>query len=134
MQILLAMAAAAGVMTSLPQGEDRGNLVGYIAAFKGLARELEQGGFGDCTQLAAPDLRPKVVSSLMEMVDKYQLDGIDVDLEGELMVKIDQAGNYTTLISALAEQLHARSKVLPAATGSYPGGMLTDSTLPYFDL
>ena len=202
MQILLAMAAAAGVMTSLPQGEDRGNLVGYIAAFKGLARELEQGGFsnntqldlafvnptpagevlgtdglacspagggamvsdaqlrqlvatahqagtkvvaslggavippcgGDWTQLAAPDLRPKVVSSLMEMVDKYQLDGIDVVLEGELMVKIDQAGNYTPLISALAEQLHARSKVLTAATGSYPGGMIPDSSLPYFDL
>jgi len=202
MQILLAMAAAAGVMTSLPQGEDRGHVVGYIAAFKGLDREIEQVGLrnytqidlafvnptqagdvlgadglacspagggamvsdaqlrqlvaaahqagtkvvaslggavippcgGDWTQLAGPDLRPKVVSSLMEMVDRYQLDGIDVDLEGELMVKIDQAGNYTPLIAALAEQLHVRSKVLTAATGSYPGGMIPDSSLPYFDL
>jgi len=202
MQILLAIAAAAGVLTSLPHEQDRGNVVGYIAAFKGLDREIEQVDFrnytqidlafvnptpagdvlgadglacspagggamvsdaqlrqlvasahqagtkvvaslggavippcgGDWTQLAAPDLRPKVVSSLMEMVDKYQLDGIDVDLEGELMVKIDQAGNYTPLIAALAEQLHARSKVLTAATGSYPGGMIPDSSLPYFDL
>src|SRR3569833_664856 len=137
------MAAAAGVMTSLPQGEDRGNVVGYIAAFKGLDREIEQVGFrnytqidlafvnptpagevlgadglacspagggtmvsdaqlrqliaaahqagtkvvvslggavippcgGDWTQLAAPDLRPKVVSSQKEMIDKYQFVG-----------------------------------------------------------
>lgn len=50
------------------------------------------------------------------------------------MVKIDEAGNYTPLIAALADRLHARSKVLTAATGSYPGGMIPDSSLPYFDL
>lgn len=202
MQMLLALAAAAGVLTSIPHGEDRGSVVGYVAAFKGLDRAIAQGGFGnytqldlafvnptpagevlgadglacspagngamvsdaqlrqlvttahqagakvvaslggatippcggDWTQLAAPDLRPKVVSSLMAMVDRYQLDGIDVDLEGELMVRIDQAGNYTPLIAALADQLRARSKVLTAASGSYPGGMIPDSSLRYFDL
>jgi len=202
MQIWLAMAAAAGVLTSIPQAENRGSVVGYVAAFKGLDREIELIGFknytqidlafvnptpagdvlgadglacspagggamvsdaqlkqlvasahqagtkvvaslggatvppcgGDWTQLAAPDMREKVVANLMAMVDRYQLDGIDVDLEGELMVKIDQAGNYMPLIAALADQLHARSKVLTAATGSYPGGMIPDSSLPYFDL
>ena len=37
-------------------------------------------------------------------------------------------------MKALAEALHARSKLLTAATGSYPGGMVPDSSLPYFDL
>ena len=53
MQILIAMAAAAGVLTSLPLGQDRGNVVGYIAAFKGLDREIEQVGFPFWTIVAA---------------------------------------------------------------------------------
>lgn len=202
MQIFLAMAAAAGVMTSSAHAEDRGSVVGYVAAFKGLDRIIEHGGFGNYTQLdlafvnptaagevvgpeglacspagngamvsdgqlrqlvsaahhagakvvpslggavippcggnwrnlAAADMRATVVANLMSMVERYDLDGIDVDLEGKLMMEIDGAGNYTPFVSALAEQLHARSKVLTAATGSYPGGMIPDSSLPFFDL
>ena len=202
MHQLIALAAAVIAMSSAAPAQDRGSVVGYIAAFKGLDRVIEQGGFGNYTQLdlafvnptpagevlsadglacspagngamvsdaqlrrlvaaahesgtkvvaslggavippcggdwaplAAPDMRPKVVASLMAMVDRYQLDGIDVDLEGELMTAIDHAGNYTPLVSALAAELHARSKVLTAATGSYPGGMIPDASLSSFDL
>jgi len=200
--VFLAMAAAAGVMTSSPSAHDRGAIVGYVAAFKELDRVIAQGGFGNYTQLdlafvnptpsgevlgpgglacspagngamvsdaqlrqlvsaahragtkvvaslggatippcggdwrnlAAPEMRTKVVANLVAMVDRYELDGIDVDLEGELMTDIDRARNYTPFVNALAEQLHARSKVLTAATGSYPGGMIPDSSLPFFDL
>lgn len=202
MHQLIALAAAVIAMSSASPAQDRGNIVGYVAAFKGLDRVIDQGGFGNYTQLdlafvnptpagevlsadglacspagngamvsdaqlrrlvaaahesgtkvvaslggavippcggdwaqlAAPDMRPKVVASLMAMVDRYQLDGIDVDLEGELMTAIDHAGNYTPLVSALAAELHARSKVLTAATGSYPGGMIPDASLSSFDL
>jgi len=50
------------------------------------------------------------------------------------MTAIDKAGNYTPLIHDLATGLHARSKILTAATGSYPGGMVPDASLRYFDL
>lgn len=89
------------------------------------------GTWGD---LLAPEMRPKVVANIVEMADRYGLDGIDVDLEGELMMGIDKAGNYTPFIHELADALHARSKILTAATGSYPGGMVPDASLPYFDV
>lgn len=89
---------------------------------------------GAWSQLLSPEMRPKVVANLMAMFDRYGLDGIDIDLEGELMMGIDKAGNYTPFIHELADQLHARSKLLTAATGSYPGGMVPDASLPFFDV
>jgi chitinase len=89
---------------------------------------------GDWAQLLQPQSRATVVANLIGMVDRYGLDGLDVDLEGELMTRIDAQGNYTPFIRQLADALHARSKLLSAATGSYPGGMVPDSALPFFDL
>lgn len=195
----------AAFLASAPAvAEDRGTLIGYIAAFKGLDREMQQRGLdrythldlafvnptpagevvgdgglacapaepgngamvsdaqlrtlvssahrngtkllaslggavippcgGDWAQLLASPMRAKLVANLIAMVDRYDLDGLDVDLEGELMTGIDKAGNYTPFVQALAEALHGRSKILTAATGSYPGGMVPDASLPFFDL
>ena len=195
---------AAFAMTAPAQAKDRGTVVGYIAAFKGLDREMQQHGLdrythldlafvnptpegevlgvdglacspagpeqaamvsdtqlrslagmahrngtkivaslggavippcgGDWAQLLAPPMRAKVVGNHIAMVERYDLDGLDVDLEGELMTSIDKAGNYTPFVQALAEGLHARGKLLTAATGSYPGGMVPDASLRHFDL
>jgi chitinase len=198
--ILLALVAAAPT-----QAKDRGVVIGYIAAFKGLDREMAQPGLGKYTHLdlafvnptpaaevlgpaglacapavegsssmmvsdaqlrtlvatehrwggkvsaslggavippcggdwallLQPRSRPKLVANLIDLVDRYDLDGLDIDLEGELMTGIDKAGNYTPFIRELASALHARSKLLSAATGSYPGGLVPDAALPYFDL
>ena len=89
---------------------------------------------GDWAQLLAPNMRARLVANLIGMVDRYDLDGLDIDLEGELMTGIDKAGNYTPFVRALADALHTRGKILSAATGSYPGGMLPDASLPFFDL
>ena len=201
MRIILFVAATL-LLPAAAHAQDRGTIVGYIAAFQGLDHAIERGGFdhftqldlafvnptaagevlgddglacapdgdsgmissaqlqklvaaahqsgakvvaslggatipacgGDWTRLLAPDMRPNVVSGIMAMVDRYQLDGIDIDLEGELMTSIDRSGNYTPFVHALANALHARSKLLTAATGSYPGGMIPDKSLPYFDV
>jgi GH18 family chitinase len=195
----------AAFFVALPAyGQDRGTVVGYVAAFKGLDGEMQQRGLAEYThlmlafvnptpagevvastglacspagpdsaimvsdaqlrqlvtmahrngskviaslggavippcggnwaQLLAPGSRTKVAANLLAMVDRYDLDGLDVDLEGELMTAIDKAGNYTPFVKALAEDLHRRGKLLTAATGSYPGGMVPDASLPYFDL
>ena len=89
---------------------------------------------GDWAELLQPRTRPVLVANLIAMVDRYDLDGLDVDLEGELMMRIDKEGNYTPFIRELASALHARAKLLTAATGSYPGGMVPEASLPYFDL
>ena len=184
--------------------EDRGTVVGYIAAFKGLDREMQQRGLdrythlvlafvnptpagkvagpsglvcapagpgnitmvsdaqlrslvdvahrngtkviaslggavippcgGDWAQLLQPPMRAKLLPALLELVDRFDLDGLDVDLEGELMAEIDKAGHYTPFVRDLSIGLHLTSKILTAATGSYPGGMVPDASLPYFDL
>lgn len=195
----------AAFMAAAPaSARDRGKVVGYVAAFKGLDREMQQRGLdrythlvlafvnptpagevlapgglacapaapdnaimvsdaqlrslvarahqagtkvlaslggavippcgGDWTQLLQPQMRAKLVAALVDMVDRYDLDGLDVDLEGELMTAINKQGNYTAFVHDLAVALHARSKMLSAATGSYPGGMVPDAALPDFDL
>jgi GH18 family chitinase len=194
----------AALLASPACAADRGVVVGYVAAFKGLDREMQQRGLdrythlvlafanptpagemldvgglacapagpgnatmvsdaqlrslvasahragtkvlaslggavippcgGDWGQLLRSPMRAKLVSALLDLVVRYDLDGLDVDLEGELMSAIDKAGNYTPFVRDLATGLHARSKILTAATGSYPGGMVPDAALPYFNL
>jgi GH18 family chitinase len=205
MRFLALAVLAAFVMISPVQAKDRGAVVGYIAAFKGLDREVQQPGIDQYTQLdlafvnptpaaelvgpaglacapavqgnsnfmvsdaqlralvaqahrdgtkviaslggavippcgadwsevLQPEMRPKLIANLIAMVDRYDLDGLDIDIEGDLMMHIDAAGNYTPFVRDLATALHERSKLLTAATGSYPGGMVPDASLPYFDL
>jgi GH18 family chitinase len=201
--ILFMLAAISPIWPA--QAKERGTIVGYVAAFEGLDREMQQSGLakytqldlafvnptpsadvlapgglacapavhgrgdvmvsdaqlralvaqahqtgtkvvaslggavipacgGDWEQLLQPAVRPKLVANLLDLVDRYSLDGLDIDLEGELMAGIDAAGNYTPFVHDLATGLHARSKLLTAATGSSPGRMVPDGSLPYFDL
>lgn len=88
---------------------------------------------GDWAELLRPEKRDKVVRGLIALVDEYRLDGIDVDIEGTVLTKIDQAGNYTPFIAALSRALKRRGKLLTCATGSYEGGMVPRSSVRYFD-
>lgn len=89
---------------------------------------------GDWAQLLNPASRPQLVHRLVELVDQYGFDGLDLDLEGELMTRIDAAGNYTPFVAELSAALRSRSRLLTCATASYDGGMVPDRALPYFDL
>jgi GH18 family chitinase len=89
---------------------------------------------GDWAKLVEPGSRERLVIELVRFVVDERLDGIDVDLEGELMTRIERAGNYTPFVSALGQALRARGKLLTCATATYEGGMVPDSSLPHFDL
>ena len=89
---------------------------------------------GNWATLAAPESRASLVAGLLALVDRYGLDGVDVDLEGELMTRMDRDGNYTPFVRDLSDGLRSRSKLLTCATGSYVGGMVPDAALPFFDL
>ncbi|RZA07550.1 MAG: glycosyl hydrolase family 18 [Moraxellaceae bacterium] len=88
---------------------------------------------GDWPVLLRPANRQVLVDGLIKFVDDFNLDGLDIDIEGDVLTKIDKAGNYTPFVQALSEQLKTRNKLLTCATASYEGGMIPVSSIPYFD-
>ena len=81
--------------------------------------------------LLQPGNRATAVSNLAQFVNTFGLDGVDVDLENDLLATIDNAGNYTPFIQALRSALPG--KLITAATASYTGGMIPVSSLPWLD-
>ena len=88
---------------------------------------------GDWEELLQPANRQHLVDDLLQFAAAHELDGIDVDLEGVLLTAIDQAGNYTPFIEALAAGLRPGGKLLTCATASHEGGMVPVESLPLFD-
>ncbi len=88
---------------------------------------------GDWANLLQAKNRNKLVDNIIDFVDKFNLDGIDIDIEGALLTKIDKAGNYTPFISKLSEKLKKQGKLLTCATASYEGGMIPISSIDFFD-
>ncbi len=88
---------------------------------------------GDWAKLLKPKNRGKLVDNIIDFVDKFNLDGIDIDIEGTLLTKIDKAGNYTPFISKLSKKLKKQDKLLTCATASYDGGMIPISAVDFFD-
>lgn len=89
---------------------------------------------GDWKALLTPDRRAATVTALVDLADTLGLDGVDIDIEGELLTAIDRAGDYTPFIKALSEAMKARGKLLTCATASYEGGMIPVNSIPFFDL
>ncbi|NQZ21066.1 MAG: glycosyl hydrolase family 18 [Colwellia sp.] len=88
---------------------------------------------GNWSKLLNPEHRDSLINNLLRFVDKFNLDGLDIDIEGELLTKIDNSGNYLPFIKALSFELKKRNKLLTVATASYEGGSVPVSSLPYFD-
>lgn len=87
---------------------------------------------GNWRTLLQPANRTTLVNNLLQFVNYFDLDGLDIDIEGVLLTQIDEDGNYTPFIQALRNGLPS-GKLLTSATASYVGGMVPTSSLPYFD-
>lgn len=88
---------------------------------------------GDWVTLLSPAMRQTTVANLLKFVDDAHLDGIDVDLEWDVLTAIDTAGEFTPFIQDLSAGLKKRHKLLTCATASHEGGMVPIATVPYFD-
>lgn len=88
---------------------------------------------GDWPTLLRPENRATTVANLIKFLDDTGLDGLDIDLEWDVLTAIDKAGEYTPFIQALSAQLKKRGKLLTCATASAEGGMVPVSSVPYFD-
>jgi chitinase len=78
--------------------------------------------------LLMDDKRAMFVANLISVVTKYNLDGIDVDLEGG---DIDE--NYEKFVVDLASALRPKNKMITAAIAVYYKDKLSDKALAQYD-
>jgi GH18 family chitinase len=79
-------------------------------------------------RLLQDDQRAMLINNLVAVASQYNVDGIDVDLEGG-----DIDDNYENFIVELARALRSRNKLITAATAIYYKDQVTDKALSQFD-
>lgn len=80
------------------------------------------------SELLKDSRRPALVSRLTQLAVNYELDGIDVDLEGS---RIDS--NYEKFVTELAASLRPSNKLVTAAIATVYKSQLTGKALQQFD-
>lgn len=92
---------------------------------------LSLGGGSNQSQYAnllIPANRAAFITKVVALVSQYNVDGIDVDLEGDNMDE-----NYEAFITGLSAQLKPNGKLLTAAVAWWTRDRVTDSCLTAFD-
>jgi len=79
-------------------------------------------------KLLKDEHRALLINNLVAKVRQYNLDGVDVDLEGS---DIDE--NYETFVIALADALRTHHKLITAAIAVYYKDQLSDKALAQYD-
>jgi len=80
------------------------------------------------SKLLADSLRSRLINSLAKLSVDYNLDGIDVDLEGE---RIDT--NYEAFVTGLSAALKPKGKLLTSAVATAYKSRYTDKALAVYD-
>ena len=88
---------------------------------------------GDWGQAIAAPNRAATVAALVALADAQGLDGLDVDIEADLLARLVKSGEYTPFVRDLGRALHAHHKTLSGTTASYVDGTIPLSSLPFFD-
>lgn len=79
-------------------------------------------------KLLRDDMRGKFVYDLVSITEKYNFDGIDVDIEGS---DIDE--NYEVFVVELKKALKAKKKLMTSAIAVFYKNQLTDRALKQYD-
>lgn len=78
--------------------------------------------------LITPEKRAQLIGGIVALVEKYNFDGVDVDLENDLINE-----HYADFVNALGTALQAKNKLMTAALASWNAGKITDATLGWYD-
>ncbi|KAA8476594.1 GH18 family chitinase [Arcticibacter tournemirensis] len=79
--------------------------------------------------LIKEDKRAKFINELVRVTTTYDLDGVDVDLEGEF---ID--ANYEAFVTGLSAALKLQNKLMTVAVATWNGNSISDKALALFDI
>ena len=99
------------VMISLGGGDLDATIIGYYTDL-----------FSTTAKCAA------FVHNIINFVNQYKLDGVDVDLEGDAIT-----ANYGIFIQQLADSLHPKGKLVTAAVSGWGDDNIGDAALQLFD-
>lgn len=88
---------------------------------------------GNLVTLLQSGNRANFISKLVAFANYYNLDGIDVDIEGNTLITVKNAGTYTPFIQELRAALNPLGKLVTAASAGYTSGMIPASSFAYFD-
>ncbi|AOM76499.1 hypothetical protein BFS30_04620 [Pedobacter steynii] len=79
--------------------------------------------------LLKPDKRKVLVGGLIQLTRTYNLDGIDVDLEGDFVNE-----DYEAFVTDLSAALKKENKLMTAAVATWNSAAYSDKALALFDL
>jgi GH18 family chitinase len=77
--------------------------------------------------------RQELIKNLVLKVTRFDVDGIDVDLESGYAFGKETDPNYGIFIKELAQSLKSKNKLITAALPSSPGNVVTNDVLTQFD-
>lgn len=80
--------------------------------------------------LVKPNLRNIYADSLVAFMEAENLDGIDVDLEGDIVA---DTANYNAFVRLLADKVHAKGKLTTAAVAGWQRNSYSTSALEKLD-
>ncbi len=113
--------------------QDLSDLAPFVdtAHEKGVKVLFSIGGGGRHPQyrrLLRDDNRPTLIENLVAQTTRFNVDGIDVDLEGS-----DIDVNYESFVVELAQSLRAHDKLITSAIAVYYKDQLSDRSLAQYD-
>jgi chitinase len=78
--------------------------------------------------------RTTLVNSIIQFVSTYNLDGVDIDIEGNLLdgTTITSA-QYESFVTQLGTALHGQNKLMTAALATWFGSYVTNTAAAQFD-
>ncbi|RPD43231.1 glycosyl hydrolase family 18 protein [Chitinophaga barathri] len=79
-------------------------------------------------ELIKPAKRTAFVTGILALVEQHGFDGVDVDLENELI-----NGDYPAFVAELRTALTARKKLMTAALASWNANKIPDATMLSYD-
>jgi GH18 family chitinase len=79
-------------------------------------------------KLLQDEYRSVLINNLVAITGQYQVDGIDIDLEGS-----DINQNYENFVTELASELRKKNKLITAAIAIYYKDQLSDKALAQYD-
>lgn len=78
--------------------------------------------------------RTNFINNLASFATYFNLDGIDIDVEGSTLNQIKAEQNFAPFVAALRAKINPLGKLVTAATAGFNGGEIPSSSYAYLDL